>query len=169
MDLQKFKDAISIAATGQTAAQGQAKGLCINCHEPALPKCYSEEGRREYAISGMCEKCFDAVCGDEEEPDVEINELTELQYASTGEGPWRLYIFGEDGYHSGTQWFCNGTPKYPDEEITSPEAKTRAQEAIAKGLEVRITDGGDQLVFHSQNGVILYPELGREFWKEVGC
>lgn len=36
-------------------------GLCINCHEPALKKCYSEAGRREYSISGMCEKCFDAL------------------------------------------------------------------------------------------------------------
>jgi len=35
------------------------KGLCVNCLEPAIPKCYSGAGLREYEISGLCEKCFD--------------------------------------------------------------------------------------------------------------
>lgn len=39
--------------------RAQARGLCVNCGEPALPKCYSDAGRREYRISGMCEPCFD--------------------------------------------------------------------------------------------------------------
>ena len=36
-------------------------GVCVQCRQPALPKCYSEAGRREYRISGMCEECFDAL------------------------------------------------------------------------------------------------------------
>lgn len=34
-------------------------GLCIVCGQPALPRCYSEAGRKEYGISKMCEPCFD--------------------------------------------------------------------------------------------------------------
>lgn len=45
-----------------------AKGICIECCEPALPKCYSNAGRKEYHISGLCEQCFDGMFG-EEEPD----------------------------------------------------------------------------------------------------
>lgn len=37
----------------------QENGLCICCKEPAIPKCYSQLGIREYYISGMCELCFD--------------------------------------------------------------------------------------------------------------
>lgn len=65
MDLQEFKDKLSITATGQTAVQAQATGLCIACKEPALPKCYSDAGIREYHISGMCEKCFDDAFAEE--------------------------------------------------------------------------------------------------------
>jgi len=54
---------------GITNAEAFSKGICVECKEPALPKCYSEAGRREYRISGMCEKCFDAAFADEEGPD----------------------------------------------------------------------------------------------------
>ena len=39
------------------------KGICIQCKEPAIPKCYSEAGVKEFSISGLCEKCFDEICG----------------------------------------------------------------------------------------------------------
>jgi hypothetical protein len=29
-----------------------------------LANCYSEAGRREYHISGLCERCFDAICAE---------------------------------------------------------------------------------------------------------
>ena len=41
-------------------------GVCVQCREPALPKCYSDAGRREYGISGMCEECFDNLFKEEE-------------------------------------------------------------------------------------------------------
>lgn len=41
------------------------KTLCINCKKPALNNCYSEDGRKEVAISGLCEKCFDEICNDD--------------------------------------------------------------------------------------------------------
>jgi hypothetical protein len=171
MELQKFRDALeSEAIKGDemkmTRQQALAQSLCAVCGEPALPKCYSEAGRREFRISGTCEKCFYAMFA-EDEGAPEVHTLTELQYVDSGEGPWALYIYGHDGMHSGKKWFRRGTMKYPDEEITIAEAHKRVDEAIAKQYEVRICDGGDMLVFHSACGQILYPESGRDFWFEV--
>lgn len=76
MTLQKLKDTLAKELYGQTAKDAQKTGLCINCKQPALPNCYSEAGRKEYRISGLCEKCFDKITDfpesedylDEEEP-----------------------------------------------------------------------------------------------------
>jgi hypothetical protein len=92
--------------------------------------------------------------------------LTELQYSDDRKGPFRLYIYGPDGLHSGAQWF-RAVPKYPDEEITGTEAMVRALEAFGQGLEVRITDGGDMLVYHAKDGKVLYPQPIGNFWAEV--
>lgn len=93
--------------------------------------------------------------------------LSELQYADQpGDGPWRLYIYGADGFHSGVKWFRMGPPKYPEEEIPLHEAATLAGVAIAHGLEVRMTDGGDMLVFHSKDGKIVH---GQAFWSWIAA
>ncbi len=97
-------------------------------------------------------------------PDAVVHEITEFQYAETGKGPWRLYIFGKNHFHSGGMWFRNGKPKYPDEEIPFEAAKGFAESAIGNKLEVRVCDGGDELVFHSINGKIVY---GRTCWNEA--
>lgn len=54
----------------ERAATAQAEGLCVGCGEPALPKCYSEAGVREYRISGQCEPCFDAMFADPDDEEV---------------------------------------------------------------------------------------------------
>ena len=41
--------------------------ICIVCHRPALEHCYSNAGRREVFISGICEECFDKMFAEEEE------------------------------------------------------------------------------------------------------
>ncbi len=41
--------------------------LCICCHRPAYEHCYSDEGRREVGISGLCEECFDEITQEDEE------------------------------------------------------------------------------------------------------
>lgn len=61
MVLTKFKDAVSKEVFGISRSEALAKGICIDCGQPALPNCYSDAGRREYRISGLCEKCFDAI------------------------------------------------------------------------------------------------------------
>jgi hypothetical protein len=94
----------------------------------------------------------------------EVHTITELQYAEIGEGPWKIYCYQHDGYHSGGMWFRKGPMKYPDEEITLSEAKRRSDAYIAKGLEVKVCDGGDMLVFHSVNGAVVY---GEGFWEAV--
>lgn len=98
-------------------------------------------------------------------PQAEIIEMNELiPAAEVGKGPWRLYIFRPDGYHEGGQWFRLGKLKYPNEEITFSRAKQFTESAIGKGLEVRICDGGDNLVFRSECGKITY---GSTFWNEA--
>lgn len=158
----------------------KSDGLCIECKLPALPGCHSDAGRREFAISGLCEICFDAAFEDDDDGELgeftpeamktletllkhaTVEELTELQYAEIGDGPWKLYLFGQNGYHSGGQWFRRGPMKFPDEEITFECARKECQKSIAAGLEVRVCDGGDNLVFHSEHGVVLH---GEDFWK----
>ena len=61
--LQDLKDKMAKELYGTTVEENQKSGLCIQCKKPALEQCYSEAGRREYKISGLCEKCFDEICG----------------------------------------------------------------------------------------------------------
>ena len=61
MNLQDFKDVIAKDIYKMTTKEAIEKGICIQCHETALPKCYSEAGKREYKISGLCEECFDEI------------------------------------------------------------------------------------------------------------
>lgn len=63
MSLQDFKDKITKDLYGKTSKEAVNSGLCIQCNEPALEKCYSEAGKREFYISGLCEECFDKIIG----------------------------------------------------------------------------------------------------------
>ena len=57
--MQDFKDRIAQELYGITITEAKEKGICLSCKEEAIPKCYSKEGKSEYLISGLCEKCFD--------------------------------------------------------------------------------------------------------------
>lgn len=57
--LEDLKDELQKAAGMLPRKEAWEKGLCVQCRQPALPKCYSDLGRKEYRISGMCEACFD--------------------------------------------------------------------------------------------------------------
>lgn len=95
-------------------------------------------------------------------------ELTELQYARPEKGSnYKLYLYDKDGFHSGGIWFTSGTIRYPDEQIGLALAKEMAEKNIENGHEVRITDGGDFLVFHSTHGQVLYPNHEESFWERA--
>ena len=64
--LKSFRDDLAVKTFGKGTKENMVKGLCIQCKEPALANCYSEAGVREVRISGLCEKCFDKICGGEE-------------------------------------------------------------------------------------------------------
>jgi hypothetical protein len=59
MNLKELKENLSKEIFGQTKQEACNEGICISCKQPAIPKCYSQAGLREYQISGMCEECFD--------------------------------------------------------------------------------------------------------------
>ena len=61
--LQDLKDKVSKDLFGVTRDDALASGACIKCGEDALPKCYSAAGKKEFRISGLCELCFDEICG----------------------------------------------------------------------------------------------------------
>lgn len=62
-ELQEFKNQLAQSIYGKTIKEATDAGLCIQCNQPALANCYSEAGRGEFAISGLCEKCFDEITG----------------------------------------------------------------------------------------------------------
>lgn len=60
-NLPDLKDKMSNALFGMTVKESALTGLCINCKEPALPKCYSSAGAKEFKITGLCEECYDRI------------------------------------------------------------------------------------------------------------
>ena len=65
MNLQDLKESLSKEAYGMTAAEAIQKRICIKCRKP--PTFYSEAGKREYQITGLCEPCFDQIAEEPEE------------------------------------------------------------------------------------------------------
>ena len=63
MNVQEFKDTMTKDLFKMTIGEAIGKGICIQCKDPALPNCYSDAGIKEYKVSGLCEKCFDEICG----------------------------------------------------------------------------------------------------------
>lgn len=57
LNLQQFKDDLSNSLYNMTTKEAIEKNICIQCKKP--PQFYSEAGKKEYKISGLCEYCFD--------------------------------------------------------------------------------------------------------------
>lgn len=83
MTLQELKDFVARSCYGRTTREVLAIGKCIECGEEALSKCYSEDGRREYKISGLCEECFDAITagGEDTEYDQQYRDYLDQEDA----------------------------------------------------------------------------------------
>ena len=65
MEIKNFKDSFAKKLYGMTVDNAIAAGKCIACKDDAIPKIYSDAGKREYQISGLCEECFDNICSEE--------------------------------------------------------------------------------------------------------
>jgi len=61
--LKNLKSNLAKDLYGMTKAEAIKKGICIQCKQPAMSRCFSDAGVREYYISGACEKCFDQITG----------------------------------------------------------------------------------------------------------
>lgn len=94
-----------------------------------------------------------------------VHKLTELQYSHDRKLPLRLYRYAPDGFHRGGLWF----DRLPGEEEASiVEARKMAEHHMATGNELRVTNSGDELVFHAMNGKVLFPPEGAEkFWESL--
>jgi len=57
--LQDFKDQIARMLYGMTVAQAHEQRVCISCKQ--FPVVHDEIEQHEYAISGLCGKCFDEI------------------------------------------------------------------------------------------------------------
>lgn len=89
--------------------------------------------------------------------------LNDLQYADTRAGRFCLYR-SNDGQHGLPIRFS--VPKDPAGALGPEAARGSALAWQALGLEVRVVDSGDCVVFHAKNGRIVYPRQG-DFWAEV--
>lgn len=58
---EELLDSLAINTFNMTIAEAHMKGVCIDCKEPAMENCYSEDGIKEYQKSGLCEKCFEGI------------------------------------------------------------------------------------------------------------
>lgn len=70
MSLQALKEELATEIYGMAAADAIDRKICIQCKQP-VRKCtrkecsssgiYSRAGEMEYAMSGLCEYCFDHI------------------------------------------------------------------------------------------------------------
>jgi len=65
--LRDIQNKMTKAVYGQTLDEALDTQLCIKCKEPAIAKCYSPAGIKEYNLSGLCEECFDAIMAENDE------------------------------------------------------------------------------------------------------
>lgn len=59
--LEKLKEKLAKELFDINRSDAIKKGICVDCKQPAIENCYSNAGKREYQISGLCEKCYDKI------------------------------------------------------------------------------------------------------------
>jgi hypothetical protein len=57
--LEHFKNELSKNIYGMSKSEAIAKNICVSCKQP--PTFYSDAGKAEYKISGLCEPCWDKI------------------------------------------------------------------------------------------------------------
>jgi len=62
-ELQTFVDKLSKKAFGESNTECEKKKICVICHKQ-ITGFRDETSKREYEISGMCQRCQDEIFGD---------------------------------------------------------------------------------------------------------
>lgn len=94
--------------------------------------------------------------------------LNQLQYSDDRTGILRIYVFHPSGRGYEARQYFSRHIRYPEEEVSVGDAKAISDAAVSNGREVRITNGGDELVFHAKDGVVLFPAEGADaFWRSI--
>lgn len=57
--LNELKNTLAKELYGISREDALERRICIDCKQPALSRCTSTLGRKEYRISGLCEVCYD--------------------------------------------------------------------------------------------------------------
>jgi len=66
--LGDLKQALAKEFSDLTPLKAKELGLCLHCRQPALARCRTDAGKREYQISALCEVCFDQITSEDYEP-----------------------------------------------------------------------------------------------------
>jgi hypothetical protein len=63
--MKDIRDITSKAAFDMTREEAQAANVCVKCKQP--PTFSTPAGAREYHITAICEPCWDAMFGEDED------------------------------------------------------------------------------------------------------
>jgi len=63
-EIKKFLDNMTEKTFGKSKTDAEKEKVCVFCHKPIKDEDFRNEiSRREYGISGICQKCQDDVFG----------------------------------------------------------------------------------------------------------
>lgn len=86
----------------------------------------------------------------------EVIHLTQFATAKPVPGElMKLYLFGKDGMHNGRIYFRKQPKSFEGDregELDIREAAMAALVAVGEGREIRVTNGGDELLFRITTG-----------------
>lgn len=64
MSLTKFKDKLAKDSFGRTLSESKEKNICVMCGASCEHDDFKDDlSRKEYSISGICQKCQDDLFG----------------------------------------------------------------------------------------------------------
>lgn len=62
MSMMEFKNKMAQNMFGISITDAWNQNICVDCKQPITEESfYSEMGRKEYSISGLCEHCADKI------------------------------------------------------------------------------------------------------------
>ena len=83
-ELDQFKEETAFRLFGRSRSLAIAGGGCVKCGEAATDF-RDELSRKEYGISGLCQRCQDGIFGVSDEDDDEKKEVLDIVHPIMGE------------------------------------------------------------------------------------